>query len=220
MGSVAAYVLKKYCRSPARSPTPWKVVVPAMPPAVRLWQRLLPWAVASVLLVALALLSFVHFREAPPAAPSETRLEITTPPTTDPASLAISPDGQKVVFAATSDGRSQLWLRSLDAVSSRPLVGTDGAAQPFWSPDSRSIGFFADSRLKRIDIAGGSAQTLANATTPRGGTWNSDTILCPRNVRFGCGSHRLSHGVCGCAAAAVRLVRPVWQGARESRRRV
>ncbi len=93
-------------------------------------------------------------------------------------SLAISPDGLKIVFSALSEGRPQLWLRSLDSVSARPLAGTDLAVMPFWSPDSRSVGFFADSQLKRIDIDGGSIQALAKAPFGNGGAWNhDDTIL-------------------------------------------
>ena len=108
------------------------------------------------------------------------RVEINTPPTTDPTSLAISPDGQKIVYVANSEGRSRMWLRSLDSVSARPLTGTDGAQSPFWSPDSRSVGFFADGKLKRIDLDGGSVQTLANAPRGSGGAWNRDgTILFP-----------------------------------------
>ena len=88
------------------------------------------------------------------ATAGEMRFEITTPPTTDPVSLAISPDGQKIVFVATSDGVSKLWLRSLDSDTAAPLAGTDGAVAPFWSPDSRTVGFFTttDNQLKRIDI--------------------------------------------------------------------
>ena len=119
-------------------------------------------------------------RLALPAA--EMRVEITTPPTKDLVSLAISPDGQKIVFVATSEARSRLWLRSLNAVSAQPLVGTDGASLPFWSPDSRSVGFFADGKLKRIDIDGGSARVLANAIFGRGGAWNRDgTIIFAPN---------------------------------------
>jgi eukaryotic-like serine/threonine-protein kinase len=93
-------------------------------------------------------------------------------------SLAISPDGLKIVFSALSEGRPQLWLRPLDSVSARPLAGTDLALWPFWSPDSRSVGFFADSQLKRIDIDGGSIQALAKAPFGYGGAWNhDDTIL-------------------------------------------
>jgi serine/threonine protein kinase len=120
-----------------------------------------------------------------PMAP-ERRLEINTPGTPEgtlgepsyPRSLALSPDGLKIVFPVTFEGRSQLWLRSLDSVTSRPLAGTDLAVLPFWSPDSRTVGFFADGRLKRIDIDGGTIQTLANAPFGRGGAWNHDgTIL-------------------------------------------
>ena len=116
----------------------------------------------------------------PRAAPgvSEIRLELTTPPTTDP-SIAISPDGQQIVFVARSGGGSQLWLRKIDSSTARPLAGTFGARRPFWSPDGRSLGFFADVSLKTIDIDGGSVKTLASEIAVAiGGTWNRDgTIL-------------------------------------------
>jgi hypothetical protein len=81
------------------------------------------------------------------------------------------------VFVAFGDGPQRLWLRPLAKASAQPIAGTEGADYPFWSPDSRSIGFFAAGKLKRIDLAGGSPQTLANAPVPRGGTWNSDGII-------------------------------------------
>jgi Tol biopolymer transport system component len=115
-------------------------------------------------------------------APPEVRFELATPLTPDPVSLAVSPDGQQIAFAATSNGRPQLWLRSLNSTSSRPLAGTDGGIYPFWSPDSRSIGFFNDGKLKLIDIDGGLVRELANAPNPLGGAWNSDgTILFTPN---------------------------------------
>ena len=84
----------------------------------------------------------------------------------------------KVVFVARSAGQSQLWLRSLDSPSARPLAGTERGSRPFWSPDSRSIGFFADTRLKRIDIDGGSVQTLASGIpVALGGAWNGDGTI-------------------------------------------
>ena len=127
-----------------------------------------------------AVLGFRAYRPQP--VPEEMRLEINTPPTSDPASLAISPDGQRIVFTATVDGRSQLWLRSFDSVSTRSLAGTESGVYPFWSPDSRSVGFFADSNLKRIDIGSGSVQILATAPVGRGGAWNRDgTILVRPN---------------------------------------
>jgi hypothetical protein len=116
--------------------------------------------------------------------PPELRLEIPTPPTTDPVSLAISPDGMKVVYVAASQGRSQLWLRSLDSVSARPLAGTDYAIHPFWSPDSGSIGFFAENKLKRIDIDGGAVQTIANSIGSAGGAWNQDGVILFNPIRL------------------------------------
>jgi serine/threonine protein kinase len=136
----------------------------------------LAW-ISILALVALIAVVLGLFPFRPPSAAPERRLEITTPPTTHPMSLAISPDGQKIVFAATSQGRSQLWLRALDSVSARPLAGTDGASLPFWSPDSRSVGFFTDIRLQRIDIDGGSVRALANAEVGYGGAWNNDGVI-------------------------------------------
>ena len=145
-------------------------------PTSRLRERL-AWAAALAVLAGAAIALAVRGRPAPPA--REMRVEITTPPTRDPASLAISPDGQQIAFVATSAGRSVLWLRSLESGSARPLPGTDGAAYPFWSPSGRSLAFFSDdSKLKRIDLEGGAARVLASFGLPRGGAWNAaGTIL-------------------------------------------
>jgi len=142
-------------------------------------ERLAWMSVLALVALVAVVLGVFAFRSAP--SPPEMRLDITTPPTTDPFSMAISPDGQRVVFVATAQGRSQLWVRSLDSVSARPLAGTDGAYSPFWSADSRSVGFFAVGGLKRIDIAGGSAQVLAHVALGLGGTWNRDGVIlfCP-----------------------------------------
>ena len=75
-----------------------------------------------------------------------------------------------------SEGAPQLWVRPLDQVTAQPLAGTEGASYPFWAPDGRAIGFFADGKLKRIDLRGGGLQELA-AAGGRGGTWNRDDIL-------------------------------------------
>jgi serine/threonine protein kinase/Tol biopolymer transport system component len=140
----------------------------------------LVWALAFALVALLAAAMGVRaFR--PVAMAPEARLEITTPPTGDPG-LAISPDGLKIVFVVRSAGQSRLWLRTLDSPVARLLSGTERAAMPFWSPDSRSIAFVADAKLKRVDIDGGSAQTLASAPAGAGGAWNRDgTILFSSN---------------------------------------
>jgi Tol biopolymer transport system component len=139
----------------------------------RLW---LVWS-ASIVILALigALLALVRLDTVP--APPEMRVEITTPPTADPVSVALSPDGRTLAFVATHEGRSRLWLRPLSSTSSRSLEGTDGASCPFWSPGNATIGFFADGKLKRVDIDTGTVRTLS-AALPCGGTWNrDDTIL-------------------------------------------
>ncbi len=114
-----------------------------------------------------------HLRE---PLPPEMRVEITTPATTNPISFALSPDGRQLVFVASGGGPSRLWLRPLASPPAQPLAGTEGASLPFWSPDSRSVGFFADGKLKRLDIGGGQPVPLTDAV-PRGGTWNADGII-------------------------------------------
>ena len=127
--------------------------------------------------VALAIPAVRHLRETPPPAPPETRVEIVTPATDEPTSFALSPDGRQIVFVASGDGASRLWLRSLATTTAQPLAGTEGATFPFWSPDGRSVGFFAGGALKRLDLGGGAPQTLAPAISGRGGTWNADGVI-------------------------------------------
>ena len=135
------------------------------------------FAVALLAATALAVPAVLYFRAGPVDAP-ETRLDIVTPETTDPLSFALSPDGRQLVFAASGDGQQRLWLRPLDKTTAQPLAGTEGASVPFWSPNGRSLGFYASGQLKRIDLAGGSAQPLATVQNARGGTWGpDDTIL-------------------------------------------
>jgi serine/threonine protein kinase/Tol biopolymer transport system component len=156
------------------SPVPHQVIATRGP------SRMAPLALAVVTLVAGVIVG--RTLRPPPAPPSEVRLEVVTPPAADLTSIAISPDGTKIVFAATSDAGPRLWVRPLDSLSAQPLAGTDDGFFPFWSPDSRSIGFFADDRLMRIDVDSGLVRTLADAPNPWGGAWNRDgTILFAPN---------------------------------------
>ena len=89
--------------------------------------------------------------------------------------LALSPDGQNLSFVAIdASGSTSLWLRPLGSTISRRLDGSEGAAQPFWSPDSRTIAFFAERRLKAIDVTSGVVRVIASLASPRslGGTWS------------------------------------------------
>jgi Tol biopolymer transport system component/tRNA A-37 threonylcarbamoyl transferase component Bud32 len=89
--------------------------------------------------------------------------------------IALSPDGQTAAFVATLGERSGLWVRTIDGTVVRPLLGTEGAYSPFWSPDSKSIAFFAEGKLRRIDLAAPAPTTICDTFGPgRGGTWTDD----------------------------------------------
>jgi Tol biopolymer transport system component/DNA-binding winged helix-turn-helix (wHTH) protein len=156
------------------TPAPSPVVIESAPRGTRpQWI----WAVPLLVLGLIAGAAIPNLRRPVPPSIPEMRLEVMTPPTADASSLAISPDGLKIAYVAISEGRSQLRLRLLDNGSEQSLAGTDGALFPFWSPNSRSIGFFADGALKRIDIEGGLPRMLAEAPAGRGGAWNADDVI-------------------------------------------
>ncbi len=135
-------------------------------------RRWLPWAAAA--LAAVIAVAAVVRR---PPVPAEVRLEFSTPPTMEPA-LAISPDGRTVAFVSLIDGRRQMSLRRLDDAEARQLPGTDNAIAPFWSPDGRSIGFFADGRLNLASLETGTVQALVSGlAAPNGATLSGDNVL-------------------------------------------
>jgi len=136
------------------------------------------WLSGVVLLLVVATALAVWPRRLAPAAP-EMRLEITTPDTPDPASFALSPDGMKIVYVAPYRDQPHLWLRELASTSAAPLVGTQNAHLPFWSPDGLSIAFFAGQRLAVLDVAGRAVRTLATGQFEGlGGSWSRDgTVL-------------------------------------------
>jgi len=114
----------------------------------------------------------------------ETKLNatITLPPNLqiEPfnVSFVFSPDGEKIAFAGINEkGTSSLYVRRLDTESPQLLAGTEGAASPFWSPDGHSLGFFADKKLKRIDVTSGSVAVICDAPAGRGGSWNSSGVI-------------------------------------------
>ena len=131
---------------------------------------------AAVLAIALAGLAFVHFRETPPVGQT-LRYTVGVPESSRVNSFAVSPDGKMLVIAANVNGKWQLWLRAMDALQAQPMPSTEGAIYPFWSPDSRYIGFFADEKLKKVAANGGPSQALCDAPTARGGTWSRDDVI-------------------------------------------
>ncbi len=146
-------------------------------------REVLAWALLAVVSLVLVALAVLYFRKQPAKAqvvryqiplPDKVRLESWDIP-------AISPDGQKLVFAGvTPDGARQLWFRSLDSVSTHPLPGTENARMPFWSSDSRFVAFFAAPKMKKIDVTGGPPVTLCDVNGPwgvSGGTWNERGVI-------------------------------------------
>ena len=94
--------------------------------------------------------------------------------------MAISPDGRTIVFVAKSKAGTQLWLRPLDADAAKPLVGTEDASLPFWSPDDAFVAFFTRTSLKRVEIATGTVSSICPALSPvnrSGGTWGADNVI-------------------------------------------
>ena len=92
-------------------------------------------------------------------------------------SPVVAPDGTAVIVSLNTDEGSYLFIRRLDADHLVRMEGTRDARQPFWSPDSLHVGFFADAKLKRMPIAGGRAVTLCEASEPRGGSWGSGGVI-------------------------------------------
>ncbi|MDP2884181.1 MAG: protein kinase [Ignavibacteria bacterium] len=125
--------------------------------------------------------------------------EIGTLSSTGP--LTLSPNGHRLVFSGRNgNGKRVLWIRSIDDVQVRPLPGTEDASYPFWSPDSRSLGFFAEGKLKRLDVEGGSVVTICEAREGLGGSWNQDG-----SILFAPSSHSPIFRVSASGGAPVAL---------------
>ena len=133
--------------------------------------------VAIITTLALAVLALMHFRETPPADPV-LHLSVQLPANAAVGYLALSPDGWRLVIYLTREGKSQLWLRSLDSPRLQPLPDTENGRNPFWSSDGKFVGFFADGKLKTVSAAGGPAKVLCEGTgNGTGGTWNRDGVI-------------------------------------------
>lgn len=154
------------------------VPVPVATAAPRRRGAWLPWAVAALTTVAAAAIALVMLTRTP--TPARTvRFEVATPESVVSIdSPRLSPDGRYLAFNATdADGKTRVWLRQLNSLTAQPLPGTDGAARPFWSPDSRFIGFMADGKLKKIDVGGGPAQKICDAPSGADGSWSSEGVI-------------------------------------------
>jgi serine/threonine protein kinase len=165
--------------SNATSHSSLQSVTQMSPGPARNRERMIWIAVCALLFLTASAFAFARFAQSTPTS-ATVRLALATPENaTLPSRVTISPDGTRVVFIATNaSGKSFLWLRPLNSTEAKQLDGTEGAFSPFWSPDSRFIGFFADNKLLKIEASGGQSQTLCDAPENRGGAWGPDgTIL-------------------------------------------
>ena len=154
--------------------------IPAPAAAVSPRRRLgwAPWAAA--LALAAAAFAAGRLQHRAPETPV-TRSSIDVPGSVELnrwSSLALSPDGTTLVFAATgADGKDLIWSRRMDSFAIQAIPGTEGGMMPFWSPDSKSIAFFADRKLKRVPVAGGAVLSICDAQDGRGGAWSEEDVI-------------------------------------------
>jgi len=146
------------------------------PPAAPRPAARLPWALFAIALLGALAVSILHWRETPPAE-RVLRYAILPPPKGAIQTFALSPDGRYLAMSILMERKRQLWVRALDALQPQLLPGSDDAHYPFWSPDSRYIGFFAQGKLKKIAVTGGPAQVLCDAADGRGGTWSREGVI-------------------------------------------
>src|SRR6202163_4049869 len=145
------------------------VTAPAAPPEITKHELPRIWiAACGALLLALAAVSFVHFREIPPQ-PRIVRFQVPLPEKAINPIFALSPDGKVLAFTAAESGRRKLWIRPIDSLTAQVVPGTDDASYPIWSPDSASLAFFVPGKLKKMAMTGGPSQTICDAPEGRGG---------------------------------------------------
>src|SRR5262245_50977927 len=136
-------------------------------------QARLAWAVAAMLMLALGL-TWAHLMRQPTPDAHVMRFSILPPEKASFDHTAVSPDGTWLAFTAATGSKVQLWVRALASSDAKPLEGTEGATFPFWSPDSRFIGFFASGNLKKVEVSGGLPATLCDVGVGTSGTWNRE----------------------------------------------
>jgi Tol biopolymer transport system component/predicted Ser/Thr protein kinase len=157
-----------------------QVGIPAPVSAHRRRRERLLWALAALAALAAVILAIPatrHFLES--ADDQQVRFDIPVPAMDAPSYIAVSPDGRKVAFVATAKGSvASLYVRPIDSLTAQAVPGTDNALYPFWSADSRSVGFASGSKLKRVDVNGGAPQSLCDLPSGFfGGAWNAEGVI-------------------------------------------
>lgn len=163
--------------TPATASGDTTTLLAKLPVSKRNRRELIAWSVAGLFLITAVVLSWLYFRRPAVVEPATSFVVAAPDETAEVSDPAISPDGRNLVFVAISKGKRSLYLRSLASLEARPILGTDDGHSPFWSPDSRFIAFFANNKLKKVEATGGPVQTLCDAQSDYGGTWNDDGLI-------------------------------------------
>src|SRR5262249_1588647 len=146
----------------------------------------LAWQVAAALLLVTLGFAWAYFTRQLITNDARTmRYSIVPPEKSSFGQIAVSPDGLHLAFTAATGGKVQLWVQELDSTEARLLAGTQDARLPFWSPDSRFIAFFADGRLKKIEVTGGPVITLCDVEVPLGGAWSRAGVILFGRAGYG-----------------------------------
>ena len=161
------------------------VAAPAVSPPRFRGMRVLPFLLAALATAGFVALLVRDWRR-PEEAPRVLRLSVLPPPETiftppgefASSQFALSPDGRSLAFVAAAPGsRSLLWVRPLDSLTPVALAGTEDAMHPFWSPDGRSLGFFTQTAMKRVEASGGAPQKICDTAGGRGGAWSAEGVI-------------------------------------------
>jgi eukaryotic-like serine/threonine-protein kinase len=147
----------------------------ALPRGARKSHERLAWLISCALLVAL-MAGAIWWRN---SKPPEQTMHFSAPFPFPARDIAIAPNGHSIALVAylESARKNVIWIYELGSEDAKSLADTEGATYPFWSPDGRSLAFFAEGKLKKLDVSGGSAQVLCDAPSGRGGTWNKDGVI-------------------------------------------
>ncbi|HYM98606.1 MAG TPA: hypothetical protein VET25_02600, partial [Aestuariivirgaceae bacterium] len=199
------------------TPSGSAVETTALPPGTgeaqmrpRIWRLLgdarLAWIMAAALLLGMLGFAWAYFKRQPAAEARVMKFSIMPPEKTNFDHIAVSPDGKWLAFTAATGGKVQLWMRALEALEAKALEGTEGATYPFWSPDSRFIGFFAGGKLNKIEVSGGLPARLCDVRVGTGGTWSRDGVILFSSL----GGDGLSR-VSATGGEVTSVLRPEWK---------
>jgi serine/threonine protein kinase len=158
----------------------WLATSTEMPQPAARRSRIAPWIAASIAL-SMVILGIWAWRSrtvgSPPAATSIFTIE-PPPGTTFDLTHSISPDGRRIAFTTVrTDGPRELWIRSLASLVAQRIAGSEGAAYPFWSPNGRFVAFFADRKLKKVELTSSGVHVVCEAGSGGGGSWNQDDVI-------------------------------------------